>query len=266
MNRTVKSLTLACVSLIIISIMFTGESYAKFREDAIVGIWLFDKGTGKTVEDFSGNGHDGEIVGDIEWTKEGKFGNALSFPGTGLSYVSIPHDDSMTLTTFTMTAWIKLEESGNFQAIMNKTEPRLVENYCMWVKNPDERGVFYTRFTHGGERKWDPEVIGTTTVTDGKWHHVAGTYDQKNELVYVDGTLEAEEALSAEPDEAPGPLRIGAYTEKYTVKGIIDEVGLFNAALSKDEIKEVMTEGLRAVLAVSPKGKLAIVWGKIKVQ
>ncbi|MDQ1317069.1 MAG: LamG protein, partial [Candidatus Poribacteria bacterium] len=50
---------------------------------------------------------------------------------------------------------------------------------------------------------------------------------------------------------------------------IIDEVGVFNSALSADEIKEVMTKGLgeaTGIAAVSSAGKLATAWGRIKFQ
>ena len=44
----------------------------------VVAIWLFDEGKGDTVKDASGNGHDGTIVGEVEWG-EGQFGGGLNF-------------------------------------------------------------------------------------------------------------------------------------------------------------------------------------------
>jgi len=40
---------------------------SKVTDAEAVGIWLFDEGNGKTVRDASGNGHDGDIVGAVEW-------------------------------------------------------------------------------------------------------------------------------------------------------------------------------------------------------
>ena len=48
--------------------------------------------------------------------------------------------------------------------------------------------------------------------------------------------------------------------------GILDEVGIFNEALSEETINEIMMDGLQTVLAVAPSGKLATVWGQIKMQ
>lgn len=69
--KTISRLALACVSSIAISLMFTSISTAKMDPKTIVGLWLLDEGTGKTVKDSSGNGFDGEILGDVKWTKEG---------------------------------------------------------------------------------------------------------------------------------------------------------------------------------------------------
>lgn len=48
--------------------------------------------------------------------------------------------------------------------------------------------------------------------------------------------------------------------------GIIDEVAIFNVALTEDDIKYIMTEGLGVILAVSQSGKLTTTWADIKQQ
>ncbi len=64
----------------------------------VVGIWLFDEAKGKVVKDASGNGHDGEIVGKVDWA-DGKFNSGLKFDGGN---VKIPHQDNMNLEQFTI--------------------------------------------------------------------------------------------------------------------------------------------------------------------
>ena len=58
-------------------------------------------------------------------------------------------------------------------------------------------------------------------------------------------------------------MAIGRHYDRYT-KGIIDDVGLFNVALTADDIKTVMNEGLEVSLSVSPLSKLAITWGELR--
>jgi len=72
------------------------------------------------------------------------------------------------------------------------------------------------------------------------------------------------------PAETPNTnvnVNIGAvvYRNNY-FRGIIDDVGVFNTTLSKEDILEIMTNGLESALAVSSMGKLPITWGEIKTQ
>ncbi len=51
-------LTIICISCIIVSLMFAGQSYAQVDQETVVGIWLFDEGGGDVAKDSSGNGNE----------------------------------------------------------------------------------------------------------------------------------------------------------------------------------------------------------------
>ena len=55
-------------------------------DDNTVAVWLFEEDGGKVVRDASGNGHDGEIIGNLNSVR-GKFGKGLDFPGDGSGYI-----------------------------------------------------------------------------------------------------------------------------------------------------------------------------------
>ncbi len=261
MNTVMTKLILVCISLILIGI-FTAQSSAKIDPESIAGIWLFDEGKGKVAKDSSKNDHDGDIKGNLKWVS-GKFGKALEFPGVDENFVEVPHNKSLDLTTFSFTLWVKIEDAGNYQATLIKTADCQVENYSGYIYSG--RLVFWTRFTSGGAGKWGFQQFGTTIVTDSEWHHLAGTYDMKSVKSYVDGVVEADAPFSGKPDVSPGPLNIGDCPGfAYPVKGLMDEVGLFNVALNENDIKTIMTEGLEKTLAVSPKEKLTTTWASIK--
>lgn len=82
--------------------------------------------------------------------------------------------------------------------------------------------------------------------------------------------MEGELTVSSDPDVVDTPLAIGAQHDgTWPAEGIIDEVGLFNVGLTPDEVENIMTNGLgdaTGVISVSASAKLAIVWGKVKVQ
>ena len=84
---------------------------------------------------------------------------------------------------------------------------------------------------------------------------------------YVDGVMEAEALFEGKPDFSPGSLNIGDCPGfPYSVKGIIDEVALFNIAFDEKTINTIMTEGLEGALAISSERKLASVWANIKTR
>ncbi|MBC8235171.1 LamG domain-containing protein [bacterium] len=265
MKLVVARFSIAWVSLIVISLIFIGQSYAKIDAKTVVGVWLFDEGNGNTTVDSSKNGHDGEIEGNLKWV-EGKFGKGLEFPGVDENFVKVPHNKPLDLTTFSFTLWVKITATGSYQSTLIKTEDCQLENYSGYIYAG--RKVFWTRFTSGGPTQWGFQQFGTTVVTDDEWHHLAGTYDMKSVKSYIDGVVEADAKFDGKPDFSPGPLNIGDCPGfSYPVKGIMDDVGLFNVALTEKDINDLMKRGLReTATAVSISGKLANVWGNIKVQ
>ena len=72
-------LALVCVSIIVISLMFAGVSYAKIDPNTCVGMWIFDENEGDIAKDSSGKGHDGTIQNAKR--VDGKFGAALELDG-----------------------------------------------------------------------------------------------------------------------------------------------------------------------------------------
>ena len=263
MKVVVARLSLVCVSIIVISLMFTGQSYATIDPETIVGMWLLDDGSGKTVKDSSENGFDGEIVGAVEWTKENKFGgNALVFPGNASSYVKIPHDDAMNLVTMTALAWVKMDkEQTDGNAPIYKADGGN-RNYALRLHCCPGTNTFYLEITNPPGTYHNTYTGKEKTIlTDGKWHHIAGTYDKKVIRAYVDGVIEgAETAWNGIPNTNKAPIQLGARS----LKGILDDVGIFNVALSQAEIQDIMKRGLAGITAVSPSGKLATTWGQIK--
>lgn len=223
----------------------------------VIGVWLFDEGNGKIVKDASGNEHHGEIVGEVAWAA-GKFENALEFDG---GHVLVPHADVMNLRQWTMTAWIKVPEIVNpYQVIMGK-EAWPDRNYTMWIRP----GVMTFGFTLPGGAQ-DLQV-GSKEVTDNQWHFVAGVYDEKNLIPYVDGERFNPRGAAGKPATNNAPFIIGAQGpagNSGPLKGIIDEVAVYDTALDEDEIAKVMEGLTKQFHAVEAIGKLAVTWGHLK--
>lgn len=230
---------------------------AGIQLEHLVGAWLFDDGKGDVVTDASGNGHDGEIIGP-SWVDEGPFNSALEFHGAE-DVVNVEHSDDLSLQMFTLMAWVKTSGSG--QAIIHKQPSSDMRNYILNIYSTT---FLRASFSSAGVRS---DCDGTTAVNDDQWHHVAATYDQETLKVYVDGELDGEiSSPNKVLENNQEPLRIGhaGGTGGYRYVGLMDEVAIYNIALSENEIRFCMEKGLTEVLAVAPVFKLTTLWSKIK--
>lgn len=263
MEVTMKILTLACASLIIIILMFTSQCFAEIDTETIEGLWLFDEGSGDVARDSSGNGLDGEFTGNPEWV-DGKFGKALEFDGA--SYVTIP-DHANPTAAITVSAWVK-SESDTWN-----DHGWIVEKRDAYILHPNA-GSTNVSFcvANGGlwnlPNAWDTGAIGPDDIT--QWHMYTCTYDSSTGewKIYIDGEVASSLDLNkAEIVEEVGPVHIGWDELGRFGQGIIDEVAVFNVALSQDDIQTIMNDGFEAtVLTVATAGKLAFIWGQIKVR
>jgi hypothetical protein len=237
-------------------------SYSKIDPESVVALWLFDEGAGDKIEDLSGNDNEGDILG-AEWVK-GKFGNALEFDGTD-DYVEVPHNDNLNITDdLTIVAWVRPSGSNavNYAAIVQRQEASKhgLDTYFFGF-NASYRLHFGTQ----GENTQSAE----TTWKDGQWYHVAVVYKAAGfeGPLYINGE-EAKLSVDNAGVMAGGTneLYMGRFNEVY-LNGALDEIAIFNTALTEDDIKNIMNLGLGSVTglaAVSSKGKLAITWGEIK--
>ena len=258
--------TIACISLIVIALMFTGQSDAKIDPKTVVGLWLLDDGSGKVAKDSSGKGNDGTLEGNPKWV-DGKFGKALQFTGE-TDYVEVPGSDSLKINEqITLVAWGYLEamEGGGDQYIDRGAHS----------SKPNCYGLYY----HGGRTGVEfmlgdgaarHDARATQLPATKQWQHVAGTYDGESQKLYYDGEIAAEnkEKFPFRGDnDLPVIIGRGVERPQYAFNGTIDEVAVFNVPLTADDIKVIMTRGLSEALgmtAVSSEGKLATTWGAIK--
>jgi hypothetical protein len=125
-----------------------------------------------------------------------------------------------------------------------------------------ERGVFKLRFeTESGRADINADLPDTE-----KWLHVAFTNDGEMATIYVDGEIIAEGEIPGTLNTIEDPLRIAQDCERpnNVFAGIIDEVRLWNRALSEKDINTFKDQGAKGALAVTSSGKLLTTWGYLK--
>ena len=118
----------------------------------------------------------------------------------------------------------------------------------------------------------DGATYSTTPLADffalDEWKHVAMVFDAGKITVYNDGknvlddNVDKEESNNAETPLAMGRAMNGGAWDYF--KGLIDEVAVFEAALTEDDIRTIMNQGLERVASVLPMGKLTTTWGGVK--
>ncbi len=247
------------VLILVLTLLAFSPNLMAVTTDGLVGAWLFDDGTGNTVADSSGNELDGEVsLGTPEWV-DGKFHGAMKFGGADM--VTVPDNDALDLTSFTIAAWINSPATSGRWHVIAAKEARNPTGRNYGIFGHVNSGVIHYSFTSGGWKSFDAK----TNVTDGAWHHIAATYSSPNFKLYVDGTLDAETAPNAVPESNDSSLYIGGCDiGNYWMSGTIDEVVLYDRALSEAEIAELIEDGMASVTPVEPAGKLATTWSQIK--
>ena len=243
--------------IVIVSLSFLIFASIGFAaEKDLVGYWPFDEGAGKGTADASGNGHDGEFIGEPEWV-EGKFGKALEFDGAS-SYVNVVDAPALGIEKdITFGCWFKpsetIDPANNVWRLMSKN------NDSFLLFNYEQLGKLGWLVKDSGGTN---HVVHSTNDTweAGEWYHVAGTFDGDELKIYIDGVLDNTEPYDGDIGLSGLDLWIGADDLPAFFPGVIDEVRMYSRALDEAEIEEMMN----GPLAVRPSDKSATTWGEIK--
>lgn len=261
MHRFFTNCLIAIAAFTLLAGLSTLSTHAAVDENT-VAVWLFEEGAGDVITDASGNGHDGEFAGKLDWVKA-KFGTGLEFPGDNSGYIVVESTKKLELETLSIEAWVKVEEAtGKWQGIVCKQQAGCTNrNYGIWVHV--DQSVLHAEIGANGACAFS--IDATTDITDNKWHHLAFTFDGDTGRLYVDGELEAE-APNDLTFQSADPITLGVpnVDNANGLKGIIDEIRISDVARTEKEINEAMDAGLAAILSVEPTGKLATRWGYLK--
>ena len=192
--------------------------------------YSFDEGVGSSVGDASSFANTGTVSG-ATWTS-GQYGNALLFNGAG-SLVSVPSSASLELTdAMTLEAWVNPSTvTSRWRDVIYKED----DNYYL-----EATSTVGARPAAGGTFSGSP-LYGPAALSAGTWTHLAVTYDGANLTLYVNGIQVATRAQTGTIEVSNNDLTIGGnnlYGQYFT--GIIDEVRIYNQALSATEIQTDM--------------------------
>ena len=211
-----------------------------------VAAYAFDEGSGSVVADSSGSGNNGTVANTV-WSAGGKYGGALSFNGSS-SLVTIPNAASLQLTTgMTLEAWVDPSVvNASWRDVIYKGDDNYyLEGTSNNGSRPGAGGTFASSV-----------VFGTSALSANSWAFLAVSYDKTTVRLYVNGTQVATLAATANIATSANPLQIGGdslYGQYFA--GLIDNVRVYNTALTAAQIQTDMNTPISTVPDTTPPGK-----------
>jgi len=208
-------------------------------DSRLVGHWKMDEGKGSTLIDSSPYKNNGSIqdASGVSWI-DGVAGKALKMDKPSGRYFAVaPHTSSLNLTKgLTISAWVRPSVVAN-RMILSKGSPNGYE--LSTVNN----GKFEFRFNRESDGSTYRLRSNKNYSTDGKtWVHVAVTFNGQKSTLFINGVEDASATYSPVNIRSnTSPLEIGARDSGNRWEGDLDDVRLYNQALSATEIKGLAT-------------------------
>lgn len=222
--------------------------------------------------DSTGNGHNGTIKNVTFTTGKGGLPNtAAVFAGGDSSYIEVPYKSDLNIANYSICALVKPIGfydglcQGNFiftrgiqyrdgaYALYHCDQYSDFDCYNRDTTKNVFAGVIGSANTGGGEWQYTPAIIPNT------WYSVVLTFDGDTARVYVDGVLK-----SRYPSNTPiktcnegiimGRNNFGVPTHPYGFKGLVDNIRLYNRALSDTEVVKYGTVAVDTPVTIDVAG------------
>jgi hypothetical protein len=205
----------------------------------LIAAYGFEENTGTTTGDQTGLGHTGTISGAVRSTS-GKFGRALSFDGVN-DWVTVADKDDLDLTIgMTLEAWAYPTTANNgWRTVLLKEQVGALA-YSLFSSSAGGGRPQAVIFTAG-----EQVAKATAKLGANAWTHLTATYDGSALRLYVNGSLAGTTLTTGSIAAGSGPLRFGGnsiWSEWF--KGRIDEIRVYNRALSHAEIQTDMNRAV----------------------
>ncbi|PYQ11177.1 MAG: hypothetical protein DMF80_22465, partial [Acidobacteria bacterium] len=195
-----------------------------------------DEGTGTTAADSSGSGNTGTLMNGAAWAA-GTTGQAVALDGVD-DYVRIAHNAGLDAFPLTVAVWFKTTTNSGVRGLASKYAPASYNGYQIFFNNGKLCAWYWKDISNyvydGGSC-----TMSTAGTTDGRWHQAALVVDSAGGRLYVDGVQKASQAWTgtAGAPTTTQEIRIGQYSSY--LPGTVDELRLYNRALSAAEISQL---------------------------
>lgn len=203
-------------------------------------VYAFENVSGNTVSDLSSNSNDGSLqnivtasLGSVNRTK-GRLGSGLDFDGSEALDIGVVN---FTNEPHSVSTWVKTTDSGS--QIVGQDA-----NHINWEFQLDGGSV---HFWMEDSSDADYNIIGSKTVNDGRWHHLAASYEPSTDemRLFIDGELQGTTTFS-NPQSPNVPTEL-ANGDGGRLDGKIDEFKIYDGILSDKAVEGLYQKGLRGL-------------------
>ena len=230
----------------------------------LVGWWPGDGG----ATDIAG-GNDGALLGGTFFTTS-KVGEGFTFDSDD-DRVSFGHDANYNVQSegFTVHFWLKgiKDQPGALFDVVDKSHGWV--DSTGWTFQGDSGSGLLSFAIGRGPSGLTNFAVATPAVDvlDGSFHHFAGTWDGSTMRAYVDGAFEATAVLSTPVNNSRSLILAyswGGWSPQRFFRGSVDELAIFNRALSATEIQSISNAGSAGMCKSGPAAVPAVShWGLI---
>ncbi|MHC4120441.1 MAG: LamG-like jellyroll fold domain-containing protein, partial [Planctomycetota bacterium] len=215
----------------------------------LVGWWKFETGAGETVIDFSGHGNHGTIVDKVHWAP-GQFNLALEFFGDNTGHVELPAG-MVTTASGSVAMWVNTDKTGT-----------LYSEGTFWYGTAGggmgfgDQEIHIHSQTSGALGFWmggaGVDLSGPRLAGTG-WNHVAATWDRTDGCrLYFNGSQVDFQMYTGSPADL-AVIRLGRPASNFRFnEGLLDDVRLFDHAISAEQLNEIMARGEDPLKAGAP--------------
>lgn len=195
----------------------------------LVGYWHFDEGTGTSTYDASGRANTGTLTNGPTWQPSAscKAGYCLGFDTSATERVLASSPNFAARNTLTLSAWIYPTGVGGTDSF----ETIILGRYYLSFNDANQAlSCYWYGTTPAGYH-----TTAANSVPLNQWSHVACVWDGTNINEYVNGSLSKTVAVTGSGNPTTD-IAIGAESPVRQFQGYIDEVRIYNRALSASEI------------------------------
>jgi hypothetical protein len=242
-TRGVKSQLGLAVLLILLNVTNGWAQVPSYvPTNGLVGWWPFNG----NANDESGNGNNGTVNGaTLTADRNGNANAAYSFDGVN-DFIMVSNSSSLNSNFISISAWF-VSIDTSYSCLFYKTDASAInEQYACSINYPSvNNNLWYVKTGNNCSNPgvgWNQLDIDSN-ISDSIWHNIVCTFNGVKSELYLDGNLVGTSSfLPGTIDNCGGELNFGkGYNLNYPLKGNLDDIGIWNRALTQQEITNLYT-------------------------